>query len=524
MPKRWEQELDRLNTLNAPASVRGRIESGPHGDGPDRSPNRRQRVIAGVVALALFAVALAFAARAFREPTATSAAAPSPHAVVLTFASENGPEATLQFEGASIAGNGSSYNWTEGGGTAIADTFGSELQFPSWIVLPAGSPIQIDGSAERVKGWVDRPVDDYEQPPHLYELPDAGARVPQDAGRYVLEFSASWPQGSRTFYFPIKAIEGTDVGASLTLGADPDPTASLAYEGAVAPMERGPYCWGNGQSPSCTDGDAQPFNSNQYLDIPVGTALNVYPSQEPVSYSLALSTDDDPTAQSGPGADVRRFDAPGSYILMVTAKWEQGDVRFFFPVRVVVDQGSAGPTPIGSTGADPSPSEPVTTISPTPNGDSTTAIPDVVGLGDQAAISQLIQAGFDVEPLFRDVPGDAWKVVSSDPVPGTLVDPGSTVTLTIVSRVTPLPDAATDALDCDAGAFVAFGSPHMVVTPAGSAFIMNTSGIKRSDAVVSMDPSGEGLWHVIRQGSVIAVVDHRTLDGVACAGSGVAGA
>jgi len=151
-------------------------------------------------------------------------------------------------------------------------------------------------------------------------------------------------------------------------------------------------------------------------------------------------------------------------------------------------------------------------------------MPNTIGLGDQGAISTLTQLGFDVQPLYRDVPGDEWKVVSTDPAPGTVVDAGSTVTLTIVSRVTPLPAGATDALDCPPGAFVSFGSPHMVVTPGGSAYIMNTSGIGKFDNVVSVDPNGEGLWHVVRNGSVIAVVDYQTLDGVACAGSGVAGA
>jgi hypothetical protein len=523
MPKRWEQELDRLNALNAPASVRGRVASGPHGEGPDPSPNRRQRVIAGVVAFALFAVALAFAARAFRQPTATSASAPDPEAVVFTFSSEKGPEATLQFEGATIAGNGSSFNWTENGGTGIADTFGTELQFRNWVVLPAGSQIQIDGSADTVKGWVDQPAEDDEQPSHLYDLPRGGGRVPQDPGRYILEFSASWPQGGRTFYFPIKAVAG-DVGASLTLGADPDPAASLAYAGAIAPMETGPYCWGNGQSPTCTDGDAGPFNKDQYLQIPAGTPLNVYPSQEVESSSVALYIGDDPSNQTGPAVSVGNFDEPGSYILILIAKWQQAEVRFYFPVHVIAaDQGSTAPAPTETPSADPSRS-PVPTISPTPGDVSTIALPDVVGLGDQAAMLQLTDAGFHVEPLFRDVPGDVWKVVSTDPAAGTIVDQGSIVTLTIVSRVTPLPPGATDALDCDSSAFVAFGSPHMVVTPGGAAFVMNTGGIKGGDDVAPVDPNGEGLWHVVRDGSVIAVVDYQTLDGVACAGSGVAGA
>lgn len=71
-----------------------------------------------------------------------------------------------------------------------------------------------------------------------------------------------------------------------------------------------------------------------------------------------------------------------------------------------------------------------------------------------------------------------------------------------------------------------FGSPHMVVLPSGSAFISNVGGVKPSDNVVHVGPSGSdsGLWHIVRDGAVIAVVDYDTLDGVACAGSGIAGA
>src|SRR6185503_5738940 len=126
MPQRWEHELDRLNGLSAPTSVRERIASGPQGDGPDPSPNRRQRVIAGVVAFALFALALAFAAKAFGGRTVSPAAVSDPAAVVLTFSTQTQsgssyPSATMAFEGAVVPGNGSTYGWTDGNFHQIAD-------------------------------------------------------------------------------------------------------------------------------------------------------------------------------------------------------------------------------------------------------------------------------------------------------------------------------------------------------------------------------------------------------------------
>jgi hypothetical protein len=152
-------------------------------------------------------------------------------------------------------------------------------------------------------------------------------------------------------------------------------------------------------------------------------------------------------------------------------------------------------------------------------------VPDVIGLGDQQSIQALIDAGLEWDLLFRDVPGDQWKAATSDPAARTLVPPGSRVVVTIVSRVTPLPAGAADVLGCPANEQVAFGSPHMVRLPAGEAFIANVGGIRSSDAVTRINADwSEGLWQVVRDGAMVAIVDYGTLDGVACAGSGIAGA
>ena len=65
----------------------------------------------------------------------------------------------------------------------------------------------------------------------------------------------------------------------------------------------------------------------------------------------------------------------------------------------------------------------------------------------------------------------------------------------------------------------------MVLLPSGETFIRaNVPGIERSDKVVRTTDrdSDEGLWNIVRDGAIIAVIDYGTLDGAACQGSGVA--
>jgi hypothetical protein len=85
-----------------------------------------------------------------------------------------------------------------------------------------------------------------------------------------------------------------------------------------------------------------------------------------------------------------------------------------------------------------------------------------------------------------------------------------------------------DALACPPADHVAFGGPRLLVIQAGEAFISgNTVGVRSSDDVVEVASSDGGsaqLWLVVRGCQVVAVVDYGTLDGVACAGSGVGAA
>jgi hypothetical protein len=71
-------------------------------------------------------------------------------------------------------------------------------------------------------------------------------------------------------------------------------------------------------------------------------------------------------------------------------------------------------------------------------------------------------------------------------------------------------------------------SRKVVLEPAGSSFIeVNVDGVRPADGVAPLHGDlerGWGPWLVSREGVTIAWIDYRSLGGVACEGSGIAGA
>jgi hypothetical protein len=250
---------------------------------------------------------------------------------------ESNPRAQMDTGTHLVEAWGSSFGWREGGGTGgstITDVEGPS--FDQWYEVPAGAPIVIGGSAVHVTGWVDFCCDDSLPPPHRNQLDvEQGATIPGEVGRFVLEFSATWPEGDRMFLFPIRVVAPpSGAAATLTLQSDPRPSAALTYQGQTARVQNGSYCWSGDASQMCADTVFTPFKDDQYLEIPQGTALAIDDGGADVIVGGAPG--DDPIHQTGsvmPIGDT--LDTAGAYILIVSASWQQGDVQFFFPVRVV---------------------------------------------------------------------------------------------------------------------------------------------------------------------------------------------
>ncbi|ADB51617.1 PASTA domain-containing protein [Conexibacter woesei] len=94
--------------------------------------------------------------------------------------------------------------------------------------------------------------------------------------------------------------------------------------------------------------------------------------------------------------------------------------------------------------ADPPRTRTVTVLSRAPplSGDETvvtkTAVPDVVGERLDTARDRLERAGFDVDEddggMFGSIVDSNWEVVEQDPPPGTLLERGSSVRISLDRR------------------------------------------------------------------------------------------
>src|SRR5258705_13309309 len=112
MPERWQDELKKLRHEEMPDGVRERAEGGPR----RRLPNDgRRRLVAGIVAFAVFIAAGAFAWRAFGgTSTSGTEPAPSPRTapIVLDLSSNGGdPTARLSSGDGSQDGVREGYDW-----------------------------------------------------------------------------------------------------------------------------------------------------------------------------------------------------------------------------------------------------------------------------------------------------------------------------------------------------------------------------------------------------------------------------
>jgi hypothetical protein len=514
MPERWQQELEKLRTVGAPSTMRMRIDAGPTGDGEPPMPRRRQRIVAGVVAFAVFGGAIAFAWGAFgRSGNGTTIAEPGPArgAAVFTFAAhptEGGanPTGTMTFDGQTVEAFGSSFCWDFGGGSMCADTIEPEFAASDFGSVPVGTTIAIEGDADSVEGHLDAggpfPFD------RIRSLDTSGdaAVLPTQAGRYIIEFDAAWSQGSRTFYFPIRIVDVASAPALVaTLNAPLDgstPGLSLSY----GDFHKDFFAQG-GSWPGlgAYDDIGQVFPA----PLPSGAELRVDGDAQNVMAEIRSELSLGPSISD---LDLRNRvaalpDRPGRYLLTIKASWQQGTV--VFPVTITI-----------KTSAD------LPVVSPPEVPSATPALPDLVGMTDQQAMKTLAGLGLTWLVAYRAVDGEQWRVVEMDPPPGSEITNSLEVRLVVATQITPLPAGAEDALGCPVADRVAFGGPHAVLLPAGEAFVRgNTGGIEKSDEVVQASSDGSSqLWHVIRDGEVIAVIDDQTLDGVACAGSGVGAA
>lgn len=511
MPERWEHELRKLDEVEMPDGIRARAEQGPRGEG---LPPARQRIVAATVAFAMFLGAGVFAWQALR-PTGGRApgedvSEPALTDVTVTFVASNPgsdpdfPSAGLTVNGATVQGQKDNFEW-QGAVVNVAT--------PSYVDpvrLPLGSRVLIEGDADAVAGLLADP--NTSDPVEDLRLTAGDGYLMAEPGPYFLVFEAKWAPDFVPFYFPIdvQPVEPdlTDADAELEITAYPF-EAVLSYGGQRISIPETSGRWNEGGKASAT-GTASADPSERTpgwarIHIPGGTSVSVSgnwkswtdhfePGKEQVTNAV------------GDGGALEFPIATGSFEWLMSASWPEGEAEFAFGIELVA---SGSPEPSGAL----------------------VTVPDVVGLGDQRAMLALDALGFALEPAYRQVEGvQRWRVAQIDPAPGTAVEAGTRVRLVIATEITPLPSGAVDALACPPTDHVAFGGPRFRDDPGGSAYITVNLGPRIGvEAVQVTFEAGsttgwDGLWHVTRDGRVIAVVDYASLDGVACRGSGFAGA
>lgn len=287
MTERWEQELQRLGAIGAPTGLRERIAEGPNGQGGP-APTGRQRVVAGIVALGVFAAAGAFAFSAFvggdREVTEGNTA-PASELLVITI--EIGPEedgalpdfmpvATLTYGDQRIEActSGWRVEFADGrSGGALAD-----CAVPDPVIVPIGTEIDVvtvDGDAT------------VEMDPA-----DPTARVLPAS----VHLDVTWPEGgdvwgSAAFIASIETYEPGPAGSTPSVEASPsvgDPYVE-GGEGHVSDVLR-VRCTPDGAEVLTPLVSAQPDGLHAQVE-PTDAALLLRPDGFPHAWAIPATGD-----------------------------------------------------------------------------------------------------------------------------------------------------------------------------------------------------------------------------------------
>ncbi len=225
MTERWEHDLQRLRELSAPARTKARIGEGPTRPevGPPMPP-ARQRIVAGLVAVAVFGGAVALAAGTFGGDDAVPLGQ-GPEPAVITLTAGVHPEGTLTYGARSAAVMTDSYCWDQGDGVGLCVDFAAPGPFApgDFLQVTVGTPFLLvnDDGADPVALALAPGNDPLAQgsPSTLDEL----ASTP--AGRHVVTVTADWDRGEAiTFRFALEMVEAPPVEPGPTEEPSPEPS------------------------------------------------------------------------------------------------------------------------------------------------------------------------------------------------------------------------------------------------------------------------------------------------------------
>jgi META domain len=369
MRKRWERDLRGLNDVEAPTErIRERSQRAPSGQGPDPMRPPRQRIVAGVVAFAVFIAAGAFAWRALRPNGSTlggtTAASTSNDRsegkVVATFKVEeyaggaSAPSASLATLDRTIQGVPVSYRWVSGTATGYFDTTTPEFSDKDFLQVSAGSSLVVDSDAAGVTGSLEADgTYPFKEIRSFGQIADPVV-LDEPPGRYILHLTPAWDQGTVEYFFPIeltKAGPASGQTAGIDFVGKNAPLATLTWKGDREEAVRGEYSWCDAGD-SCVGGVAD-FTTYPpvytFLSIPVGTALGFEGDVVALNGSFL---DDSQVKVAGVSLDDPGSvpTTPGRYALVLNvhlsgSDGQSGSATFFFGIEATSTASSGSPSP-----------------------------------------------------------------------------------------------------------------------------------------------------------------------------------
>jgi hypothetical protein len=418
MAERWERELGRLGTLTVPLSTLSRFAEGPRGEGMPPRPRRGQRVAAGVVAFAVFGAAAALAIGAFRSPGTTAAASPDPTtAVVIHLSSSGGPKASLEYRDHAADPQTGSYCWSQGDSEMCADTVLTPFAVADFVPVPQGSLITVDGdSALEHADLFIAPGNDPGKAYTGTKPSTATTTVVGDPGDHLLIASASWPQGTVGFYFPIEIVSPAPSSSPPSSGGELLATLDAPTDGSMPHLTL--TCGGisatidaqDGRWPGTNLARLPLFSFNPRIDP--GATVLLDSDAKNVEGSLWIANQDQSLTGESIALDLSSGsatlpDGPGLYRLTVAGTWPEGEAGFSVGITIGTPPSYWPPAP------------PIATV------------PDVVGLTQHEAVARLTAAGFVSVSVATPAGQSGGSVTSQDPAAGTQTQTTTTVKLTV---------------------------------------------------------------------------------------------
>ena len=347
MSDRWHDELKKLRMVEPPAGLWDRAQEAPRGD---KLPPRRERIVAGVVAMSVFAAAGAFAFQALRPSSPRTIGGTQSAAVLRLDAYPF--EATLAYAGSVEQGVRGNSTWSfDNGMTSEENPFGGGVL--AYAPIPTGTEIAIQGNVVDVDGWFETQSGDsagqFGGPnQRTLDLPPA---------RYVLHLHARWAQGVAEYDFGIEVVavgsltpEGSAIVVEAHLfvarggGVGEYPDATLTFGGETEKGFGTSWSWVTSDNSSYVADTVGPdFATGDYLQIPSGAVLDVIGDAVRVDGSVQEGTtypfevvQDFGTIQGRVTLDL----SPGRYVLKLTGHWPQGERDFYFAIEILAPASS----------------------------------------------------------------------------------------------------------------------------------------------------------------------------------------